>query len=246
MEPPVVGRSTSIGNATTNTILAAGQAATEDGEMVDGCDFDDEPTWLSGHGETRLTLAPAPESQEDGDDDDMGDDDRKLELLKEKYETLNSKTYRITELWMKKHKLMEEDIPDPKEKMKHMRDGIDSMPEDDNKNNSMQMYNAVASVFKSAQQDPALLDFVADIFPKQRAFNNARVQEKEWSAEIRMLNNLYEEQDLKKNLEELAKFHANRRKSQEEKGAAKAARDAAKEEAKSAKKSRKSALNLPE
>jgi hypothetical protein len=195
--------------------------------MVDPYEgIEEEPEWLSGHEET---LAPAPEEGfSQMQDSDQGDDDREIAILREQFATLNHKCYRIKDLWATAHQMQEHPVENPYEKQTVMHNGIDSMAEGESKMASIKMYNIVNAVFQASRTNADLLDYVAELFPMQRAYYAARKQKNAVDAEIAMLTKLYEEQERANTLAKLEETQALRRKSIAQKGEAKAAKDAAK------------------
>jgi len=233
----------SIGDAAFAANLAAGVAAAADGDTVDPTDVDAEMEELLAFAKKQLSfggageaggipaggLMAAPVATQAGDvdlGDDEGDDDRALELLKEKYSTLNAKTYRMKDLMAEKHKM--EDAGDPYDLMNSMHDSVEGMTDGEDKMQSVQMFNTVAAVFESARHNEGLRVFCAELFTAQKAYYETKERMLEVTTEYKQLGKLYDEQMYAKAMEELERKKAEREAMLEKKGKAKAEKAAAK------------------
>lgn len=226
-------RACSIGDSTFAERLAASQNAAAVGDISHPALNIDDMNDAGGTGGTLLgkfagTLMPAPEATQALDDfADDGADDRDLEHLKEKYADLNSKTFRIKEVLTQKAGLAGED---PYDLMQTMHDTIAAMPDGVDKNNCVAMYNAVFAVYESARGNADLREFAADVFTAQRAYYNNKAKKAALTAELKMLNQLYDEQEEAQMMETLAKKRAARAAALQSKAEEKAAKRAEKGE----------------
>jgi hypothetical protein len=232
MELPELVRACSIGDSTFAERLAASQEAAAAGDIAHPADIEDEEQAGGPAG----GLMPAPQATQAMDDfgGDDGDDDRELELLREKYGDLNSKTFRIKELLTRKAGLAGED---PFDLMQSMHDTIAAMPAGADKDNCVAMYNAVFAVYESARGNEKLREFAAGVFTAQLAYYNNKAKKAALNAELKMLNQLYDEQEEAQMMENLAKKRAARAAALQQKATEKAAKRAEKGEP-SAKKQR--------
>jgi hypothetical protein len=231
VEPPTFIRQPSIGVASFADRLAEGQADAGDELMHPAYGADEEePDFLSGHEEN---LQPAPQETQMVDDDggeDDRDDDRQLELVPEKFESLNAKYCRIKDLMAKKQVHETKAGPDPYELMENMHDGIDAMEEGSAKKDSVKMYNAIFAIYESGRSNPDLLAFVADLFPAQRDYYKDKEEKRAINAELKMLTKLYDEQEMAVAMKQLEQKQKQRKAALQSKAAAKATKLAAKEE----------------
>lgn len=238
MELSSAAEQMSIGDAAFAERLAEGQKAAADGEVQHPAAGDEEPEWLSGPAPASLQPAPASTQMDyDLGGSEAGDDDRQLELLNEKYADLNSKTFRMKDLMTKKAGILNKAGPDPYILMEGMHDTIDEMEEGEDKTESTAMYNAIYTIYESARKNEKLRDFCADLFSAQRDYYTDKAKKAALDGELKMITTLYDEQEEKVMMENLAKKRADRKAALEAKASEKAKKLDAKAES-SAKKPR--------
>lgn len=244
MELPSLYRQMSIGDTKFAERLAEGQKAAAEGDVQHPAGGDeDEPEWLSGANPASLQPAPASTQMDDTFSEASNDDDRQLELLNEKYADLNSKTYRMKDLMTKKAGILNKAGSDPYTLMEGMHDTIDGMEDGEDKTNDTAMYNAIYTIYESARKNKDLRDFCADLFSAQRDYYKDKEQSAAIDSELKMITKLYDEQEERVMMENLAKKREQRKAALETKASEKAkkldAAAAAKAESSSAKKQRK-------
>ncbi len=243
IEVPSLAQQMSIGDSSFAERLAEGQKAATEGDVQHPAGGEeDEPEWLSGHNAV-LQPAPACTQQDDFGGLDDGDDDRALELLNEKYPDLNSKTFRMRDLMTKKAGIINKAGADPYTLMENMHDNIDSMDEGGDKTNDTAMYNAIFTMYESARKNEELRDFLADVFGGLRVHYETKEEKAAINSELKTLTKLYDEQEEKQLMENLAKKREARKAALEMKASEKAkkidAKAAAKGESSSATKKQK-------
>jgi len=172
---------------------------------------------------------PAPDgTQFDEDaDNDAGEDDRTLELLKEKYATLNAKTFRMKDLYAKKHELQMNPIKDPYLIMSEMHDSVEDMDIGEDKTQAVQMFNLFHAIFEINRKNQATLEFAAELFTAQRDYYNRKKVKREIDAELAQLSELYDEQETEQTMNALYEKQRARKAILEAKGTAKAEKKAA-------------------
>jgi len=244
MEISSLTRQMSIGDAEFAERLAEGQKAAADGDVQHPAEGDeDEPDWLSGHTHVGLNPVPACTQQEDTFSEEDNDDDRQLELLNEKYGDLISKTFRMKELMTKKAGILNKAGPDPYTLMTGMHDAIDGMEDGENKTSDTAVYNAISTLYDSARKNETLRDFLSDVFGGLREHYDTKEEKAAINRELKMITKLYDEQEERVMMENLAKKREARKAALEAKASEKAkkidAKDAAKAESSAAKKQRK-------
>jgi len=225
-----VSREGSIGvENMANLIIGAVQStntiATDD--IINAKKNDEEPEWLQKP--DPLVLMPAPDgTQLDEDaDSNAGEDDRALEHLKEKYGTLNAKTFRMKDLYTQKHELNINPIKDPYMIMSEMHDWVEDMDEGDEKLHSVQMFNLLHAVFEMNRKNQATLEFAADLFTAQREYYTRKKNKREVDTELVQLTQLYDEQEMQQTMNALYEKQKQRKAMLEAKGTAKAEKKAA-------------------
>ena len=170
---------------------------------------------------------------------EAGDDDRQIELLKEKFLSLNAKSCRMKDLMANRQMHENKGGPDPYEMMEGMHDAIEAMEEGDDKASSIAMYNAIFAIYESARSNSYLREFVADLFPAQRDYYKVKEEKRAINDELKMLATLYDEQELVQTMKLLKEKQEQRKAALEAKATAKAAKMAAKEDGPASKKSKK-------
>jgi len=224
----------SIGDRDFAQRLAEGQAVAAGGDVQHPAAGEGEPEWLSGPPPAGLEPVPEQTQQEDyncGSDDD----DYRKEELKKKYSDLNSKTYRMKELMTKQATMANQAGPDPYDLMEKMHDDVDAIEDDDEKTYSSQMYNAIYAQYESARKNEDLRNFLADVFGGLRDHYDTKEEKVAIKDEIKILTELYNEQEEEQMLAALAKKREDRKLALETKAAAKAKKLEARPPAKRAK-----------
>ena len=231
----------SIGDAAFAANLAAGVAAAAEGDTVDPTDVDSEMQELLSFAEKQLSIGGAGEAggipagglmeapvatQQEIDIGDDEDDDRALELLKEKYPTLNAKTYRMKDLMAEMAEF--EMTSDPYELMTTMHDTVEGMPDGEDKMQSVQVFNAVSAVFECARTNSGLRDFCAEVFNAQKQYCDTKARKFEVTTELKQLGKLYDDELYMKAMADLERKKTERMAMLEKKGKVKAEKAAAK------------------
>ena len=224
-QPPTIARQGSIGsgNSAFAVRLAEAQAASANDEMMhpaEGAE-DDEPEWLHWH---ENKMQPAPQASQEMEEEYHVEayDDRELVLLDEKYATLNAKTFRMKDLMAKREMHELKAGQDPYELMSNMYETIEAMPEGEDKNDSIHVWNGIYTIFETGRKNANLRAFLADLFPAQRDFYLVQKEKREIADELRMLSKLYDEQELEQTMKALKEKQEKRKASIEAKAVAKA------------------------
>ena len=185
---PFVARQPSIGGTAFAEQMTTGLSSAENGEATDPSTMEVEDAAADV-----AELQPAPAESQEMDDDASGDDDRVLEIMKEKYPTLNAKTFHMKTLLAEKIKICDAQC-DPYPLLRAMHQNCESMPEGDDKVHSIQMFNSVSAIFEVARSNHRLRGFLADVFTTQRNYHINKTKKREINTELRQQQQLYDEQ----------------------------------------------------
>lgn len=226
-----VNRSASIADPTFAARLAAGQAEAREGDANNELEMeeDDRLEDIRADFPNRGELQPAPEmTQAVGDDEDDTNNDEEVakEALKQNFPTLNGMTFRQKELWAKKHHLLMKAGKDPYTLTVEMREAIERS-EGDDKQESIEMFNAIYAVFQSARGNAHLRNFIADLFHSQREYYQSKEEKRSIDLELRQMGELYDETEYEQAMQILKDKQAQRKLTLELKGVAQAERQAA-------------------
>ena len=148
----------------------------------------------------RLMSAPVA-TQDDGDAeepvDDAAFDDRKAELGS-MHSTLTAKTQFVNKLMYEKGCLMDsfEVIGTPFEILGNKRAEIAAMPDGEDKEDSVKMYNTIAVLFAQCRQSPELRDFMSRMFKQTEDYYSLKTKRSTMNAELEMLIQLRNEQEV--------------------------------------------------
>ena len=232
---PQIARSASIGNPAFAEGLAAGQAAARNGEAnnsFEQMEEDDrrediEADFPAAGGGLQQLPAQTQMVDDFAETGSEAADDRALELLNEKHSALNSKTFRLRELYAQKHNLMERAGSDPYQILSDMYGKIEVSEDSEDKEQSIVMLNAVIAVFESARGHAGLRDFVSELFASQRTYYSDKEEKRTINSEIKMLTKLYDEQEKEQMLKALIDKQEQRKQQLAAKGKSKAEKKAA-------------------
>lgn len=204
----------SIGDSEFADRLAAGQAAAKDGEMI----YEEEPEWLSGHNK----LQPPPVATQSEDVWGAEDNEELITKVKKDHPDLTSKTFRVKQLLTTKASIDQKAGVDSYDLLTEMHDSIDDMEDGEDKKNDTAMYNAIYTIYETARNNASLRNFMADLFAAQRQYYNDKEEKKTINAELKVLNDLYNEQEEKQMMEALANKRRAREATLQQKAEAKA------------------------
>jgi hypothetical protein len=225
----------SIGGEGFQEEVQAGQAAAADAELLNYHQDDrmedimaDFPAAGGALGEAGK-LQPLPVSTQIGPET-AGHDDRELELLKEKHGLLQMKAVELKNCWTRLTQISGKD--DPYELLSKMYSSIDSMPDGQDKNNSVSMMNMIMPTFRVSRKNPDLRKFLADLYPAQDKYYEVKDEKLALNKKISMLTKLYNEQEKETLLANLQSEQAKREEDIKRKGQQRAATKEAKEAAK--------------
>jgi len=233
----------SIGGEGFQEEVQAGQAAAADAELLNYHQDDrmedimaDFPAAGGALGEAGK-LQPLPVSTQIGSETAVHDD-RELELLKEKHGLLQQKAVELKNCWTRLTQIS--GGADPYELLSKMYNSIDSMPDGQDKNNSVSMMNTIMPTFRAARKNPDLRKFLADLYPAQDKYYEVKDEKLALNKKISMLTKLYNEQEKETVLANLQNEQTKREEDIKRKGqqmaAAKEAKAASKEAAAASKK----------
>ena len=139
---------------------------------------------------------------------------------------LNSKTYRMKELWAQKSKAAEAGVS-PYDMLDNMRSLIESQHEDGEQYiRDAQVFNAICAIFQETRTNGDLREWVAGLFQCQDAYYKAKANKRETTKELDVLQKLYNEQELEMEMAKLKERQEARMAALAAKGAAKAQRQA--------------------
>lgn len=227
----------SIGGEGFQEEVQAGQAAAADAELLNYHQDDrmedimaDFPAAGGALGEAGK-LQPLPVMTQI-DSEASRHDDRELELLKEKHASLQSKAITLREAWTRL--TMISGGADPYELLNKMYNSIDSMPDGQDKNNSVSMMNTIMPTFRAARKNPDLRKFLADLYPAQDKYYEVKDEKLALNKKISMLTKLYNEQEKETLLANLLSEQAKREEDIKRKGQQRAATKEAKAASKEA------------
>ena len=148
----------------------------------------------------RLMSAPVA-TQDDGDAeepvDDAAFDDRKAELGS-MYPTLTSKTQCINKLMYEIGYMYDNlhVVGTPFEILANKRAMIAAMPEGEDKEESIKMYNTIAVLFAQCRQSPELREFMSRMFKQTEDYYSLKTKRSTMNAELEMLIQLRDEQEM--------------------------------------------------
>ena len=238
--PPVVGQQGSIGVQGFADDLVGKLQGAKVGDD-DGYDqFLDAAEQEQRAGGQSLLAAPPMQTQPAYEEEEEEDEDE-AEALNQKYETLTSKTFRMKALASKRHELSQEATKagNPFEIIADMYETIDAMPDDDDKINSIEMWNAVVALFQAARHNEGLREFTSLVFSSQKSYYNNKKEMTVVNNELKLLQDLYDKQEQTAVMKALKDKQQARKMSLESKVQEKATKKAAEEAEKEAKKQRK-------
>jgi len=148
----------------------------------------------------RLMSAPVA-TQDDGDAeepvDDAAFDDRKAELGS-MHSTLTAKTQFVNKLMYEKGCLMDsfEVIGTPFEILGNKRAEIAAMPDGEDKEDSVKMYNTIAVLFAQCRQSPELRDFMSRMFKQTEDYYSLKTKRKAMDSDLQAMIELRDEQEM--------------------------------------------------
>lgn len=148
----------------------------------------------------RLMSVPVA-TQDDGDAeesvDDAAFDDRKAELGS-LYSTLTAKTQFINKLMYEKGVLMDnfEVIGTPFEILGNKRTEIAAMPDGEDKEESVKMYNTIAVLFAQCRQSPVLREFMSKMFKQTEDYYSLKTKRKAKDSDLQAMIELRDEQEM--------------------------------------------------
>ena len=148
----------------------------------------------------RLMSAPVA-TQDDGDAeepvDDAAFDDRKAELGS-MHSTLTAKTQLVNKLMYEKGCLMDsfEVIGTPFEILGNKRAEIAAMPDGEDKEDSVKMYNTIAVMFAQCRQSPELRDFMSRMFKQTEDYYSLKTKRKAMNSDLQAMIELRDEQEM--------------------------------------------------
>lgn len=148
----------------------------------------------------RLMSVPVA-TQDDGDAeesvDDAAFDDRKAELGS-LYSTLTAKTQFINKLMYEKGVLMDnfEVIGTPFEILGNKRAEIAAMPDGEDKEESVKMYNTIAVLFAQCRQSPVLREFMSKMFKQTEDYYSLKTKRKAKDSDLQAMIELRDEQEM--------------------------------------------------
>ena len=148
----------------------------------------------------RLMSAPVA-TQDDGDAeetvDDAAFDDRKEELAS-MHPTLTSKTQFLNKGFMERCALMDgfDVIGTPFEILANKRAMIAAMPEGEDKEESVKMYNTIAVLFAQCRQSPELRDFMSRMFKQTEDYYSLKTKRKAMNSDLQAMIELRDEHEM--------------------------------------------------
>ena len=160
-----------------------------------------------------------------------------LATLREKYDKLNGMAYRLKDLFAMKEKLLSNPAgTGPYSTLHEMHLAVTDMEEGDDKEQATQMFNAIAEIFEVARSNEGLREFAAKVFSGQRDYYQIKAEKQAVDTEMRVLQGLYHELEMKNHIARLREQQEQRLEAIKVKGRKKAAKEAAKEEEQAQKK----------
>ena len=148
----------------------------------------------------RLMSAPVA-TQDDGDVeepvDDAAFDDRKAELGS-MHSTLTAKTQFVNKLMYEKGCLMDsfEVIGTPFEILGNKRAEIAAMPDGEDKEDSVKIYNTIAVLFAQCRQSPELREFMSRMFKQTEDYYSLKTKRKAMNSDLQAMIELRDEQEM--------------------------------------------------
>jgi len=148
-------------------------------------------------------LMPAPVATQDAGDDEeapvnnVASEERKDELGS-MYPTLTSKTQFINKKMYDKGVLMDgfDVIGTPFEILANKRAEIVAMPEGEDKEESIKMYNTIAVLFAQCRQSPELRDFMSRMFKQTEDYYSLKTKRKAMDSDLQTMIELRDEQEM--------------------------------------------------
>ena len=153
----------------------------------------------SGFGSGLVDVPEAPQVEdEDEEEEEKGFDDRELEMLKNTYSTLTSKTQRIMKILGMQQKMMEnfDEHGTPFEILTNKYQQIDAMKDCEEKRGAIKIFNVLSALFGEARGNPDLREFAAKLFSQTSDYYSLKKKKKEMKEELKMLILLRDEQEI--------------------------------------------------
>jgi hypothetical protein len=145
-----------------------------------------------------MDVPEATQVENEEEDEEQRFDDRQLEMLKNQYSTLTSKTQKIMKILGVQQKMMDnfEEHGTPFEILKAKHAEIEAMPAGDDKVASVKIFNVVSVVFGEARGNPELREFAGKLFSQTSEYYSLKEKKKEMKEELNMLIKLRDEQEI--------------------------------------------------
>ena len=197
----------SIGDASFGQDL---RAALEDDDLVcsqEGDEDYEDDLLEDGLAATSVApvLLPTPEATQEpdgftfgqagaGNDEDDRKDEQKREELTSMHPTLTSMTRKISGLYEEQAKQeAEHEDANPFLVLKEKHDIVSKLGDGDDKNDSIKMFNSVATLFSAARRNPVLREFLADLFNKTGIYYSLRERKQKTAHELSLMLELRRE-----------------------------------------------------
>lgn len=188
-----------VGTGLTDEDLAYENDLIDDALATEAAGVQAGSGFVSGFGSGLVDVPEATQVEdEDEEEEENRFDDRELEMLKNTYSTLTSKTQRIMKILGMQQKMMEnfDEHGTPFEILTNKYQQIDAMKDCEEKRGAIKIFNVLSALFGEARGNPDLREFAAKLFSQTSDYYTLKEKKKEMKEELNMLILLRDEQEI--------------------------------------------------